>query len=424
VSSAVTRCVLLRRVAYVLPVLLPAGCGAPAPAPAAGAAALGSPAAYAAGLPAAAATEEQVLRGRRIVITNGCGDCHGGWPNPAADGWLAGKSDDSDEYIMGEYRVWPANLTADSQTGLARFTDRQLFNALRYGLRPGHTPDVEITSATPGVGNHPERPQYLAPLMPWTGYRHMSDRQLWDVIAYLRQVAPVVHAVPDGVRPPDFWASEFTDEKVGSRPPPPFPTAHEELRDPARAAQVLEGRALVIAYSCGDCHGGRSNPASPNWLRGYLPLEQQVHPGPYEVAFPIGPFTTYARNLTPDNSTGIGRFSERQIFNALRYGLRPGETADVEITSTVPGEGNHPVSPKYLAPPMPWPAWRHLPDAELWAIAAYLKHGLRPVRNLVPDSEGPPDFWAGEYLAGTFGPYPAAPFPTAKERAVVAGLRR
>jgi hypothetical protein len=101
----------------------------------------------------------------------------------------------------------------------------------------------------------------------------------------------------------------------------------------------------------------------------------------------------------------------------LRYGLRPGETPDVTITSTVPGQGNFPQNPKYLAPPMPWIAFRHLPDEDIRAIIAYLKHGVRPVSNRVPDSEGPPDFWASEYTPDKIGTWPAPPFPTARERA-------
>jgi hypothetical protein len=116
----------------------------------------------------------------------------------------------------------------------------------------------------------------------------------------------------------------------------------------------------------------------------------------------------------------MGRFTERQIFNALRYGLRPGETPDVEITSTTPGVGNFPLQPKYLAPPMPWPAWRHIADADLRAIAAYLKHGVKPMQNRVADSEGPPDFWASEYTVEKYGSYPAVPFPTAREQAAQA----
>ena len=88
--------------------------------------------------------------------------------------------------------------------------------------------------------------------------------------------------------------------------------------------QVLRGRQLVIEHACGDCHGGGSNPNADGWLAGYRDSTQE---------FQIGPFKTRPRNLTPDNTTGLGRFSERQIFNAVRYGLRPGETPDVVITS-------------------------------------------------------------------------------------------
>lgn len=172
-------------------------------------------------------------------------------------------------------------------------------------------------------------------------------------------------------------------------------------------AQIARGRFVVISHDCGGCHGGGSDPAAKGWLDGVRVPEQE---------FKIGPFTTRPRNLTPDNTTGMGRFSERQIFNALRYGLRPGETPDVEITSTTPGQGNFPLRPKYMAIPMPWPAWRHMPDQDLWAIAAYLKWAVKPVNHKVADSEGPPDFWASEYTVAKIGSHPAPPFPTANER--------
>ena len=188
----------------------------------------------------------------------------------------------------------------------------------------------------------------------------------------------------------------------------PAVSARSDLPAGGMAADALvrEGRMLVINHGCGDCHGGVDNPAAAGWLAGVMRPEQ---------IFQVGPFKTYARNITPDNATGIGRFSERQIFNALRYGLRPGETPDVEITSTTPGQGNFPANPKYLAPPMPWPAFRHMSDHELRAIVAYIKRGVKPVTNRVQDSEGPPDFWAGAY-AEMIGTVPPPPFPTARER--------
>lgn len=169
---------------------------------------------------------------------------------------------------------------------------------------------------------------------------------------------------------------------------------------------ILFGRDLVIKHGCGDCHGGGDNPAAPGWLDGMRDtLFQQ---------FRLFGFVTRSRNITPDNTTGIGRFSERQIFNAMRFGLRPGETPDVEITSTTPGQGNFPAVPKFLAPPMPWPAWRHMSDVELWTIAAYLKRAVKPSNHQVADSEGPPDFWAGAY-SQFIGPMPSPAFPTANE---------
>lgn len=188
---------------------------------------------------------------------------------------------------------------------------------------------------------------------------------------------------------------------VGTRSNPAQPASPSE--------QIARGRFLVISSDCGGCHGGLSNPANPGWLTGY---DAETNP---DVEFQVGPFKTYPRNLTPDNTTGLGRFTERQIYNALKFGLRPGETADVEITSTTPGEGNFPEHPKFLAPPMPWPAWRHMPDEDLWAIAAYLKRGLKPVEHFVQDSEGPPDFWAEEYAKPYWGTDPSPAFPTANE---------
>ena len=235
----------------------------------------------------------------------------------------------------------------------------------------------------------------------------MTDDELWAIAAYLkRAVKPVKHVVAPSERPADFWASYYADSAgLGPYPAPPFPTATEVAANPVDS-QVLRGRRLVIHHACGDCHGGIDNPASAEWLAGARTAKD---------TFQLGPFITRPRNLTPDNATGLGRFSERQLFNALRFGLRPGETPDVEITSMTPGEGNFPSHPKYLAPPMPWPAWRHMSDDQLRDVVAYLKRGLKPVRNRVPDSDGPPDFWADAYSAVNIGPFPASAFPTANE---------
>ncbi len=194
---------------------------------------------------------------------------------------------------------------------------------------------------------------------------------------------------------------------LAAAPAPAVTTAIVDANGRFIDADWKRGRNLVLNHACADCHGKGPNPASESYLVGMQDSTQE---------FVIGPFKTRPRNLTPDNLTGLGRFTERQIFNAIRFGLRPGETPDVDITSSTPGEGNFPAAPKYLAPPMPWPAFRHMPDQDIRDIAAYLKRAVKPVRNKVPDSEGPPDFWASGYTPDKIGTYPAPDFPTAREQ--------
>jgi hypothetical protein len=182
--------------------------------------------------------------------------------------------------------------------------------------------------------------------------------------------------------------------------------------------QVLRGRFLVITHDCAGCHGG-VDPSSSVWLAGVTDSVQIFKVGACNYVQPdLKPcFVTRPRNLTPDNTTGLGRYSERQIFNALRYGLRMEDTPDVEITSSTPGQGNFPEHPHYIAPPMPWNAWRHMTDADLWAIAVYLHRAVKPVVNKVADSDGPPDFWASAYTVQTIGTNLSPAFPAANEQA-------
>ena len=110
------------------------------------------------------------------------------------------------------------------------------------------------------------------------------------------------------------------------------------------------------------------------------------------------------------------------VVSGVPKGIRPNylvwqekKTPDVVITSNTPGQGNFPADPHYLAPPMPWPAWRHMSDGELWDIVAYLQHGIKPVSNKVQDSDDPPDYWASAYTPDQIGLYPLPPYPAGGE---------
>jgi mono/diheme cytochrome c family protein len=260
----------------------------------------------------------------------------------------------------------------------------------------------------------------------------MPDADLWAIAAYLKDaVKPVRNLVEDSEGPPDFWAGAYGEFLADQPyPAPPFPAANEvrPTGGNVNIQQVLRGRQVLIQHDCGACHGGGGNPGAQGWLAG-------VGVNPFATEFPAGPFDQppmakpcteqpagtacwmmRPRNLTPHATNGIGGYTDRQLFNALRYGLRPSTTPDVTITSTVPGQGNFPAKPDYLGIGMPWPAWRFMSDDDIWAVIAYLKHGLKPVDNKVADSEAPPDKWASVFTADQIGPYPAPPFPTANER--------
>lgn len=67
---------------------------------------------------------------------------------------------------------------------------------------------------------------------------------------------------------------------------------------------------------------GADDPAADGRLAGVMSTDQEFHLGSCLTDPDAEPcFKTQPRILTPDNTTGWGRFGEHQIFNALRFGL-------------------------------------------------------------------------------------------------------
>ena len=130
----------------------------------------------------------QVKRGEYLVELLGCGSCH-------TDGALEGVPDFDRALAgsgigiafsnpMGNDRpgiVFPPNLTPDEETGLGSWSDQQIADALRMG-----------------AGRHTGR---RIVIMPWQGYRKMTDEDVAAIVAYLRSIKPVRHKVPDEVLP-------------------------------------------------------------------------------------------------------------------------------------------------------------------------------------------------------------------------------
>ena len=78
-----------------------------------------------------------------------------------------------------------------------------------------------------------------------------------------------------------------------------------------------------------------------------------------------GPWgTSFTANLTPDDETGLGKWTAETFIATLRTGRHEGKG-------------------RPLLPPMPWPMIRTLTDEDLRAVFAYLQ-SLPPIRNRVP----------------------------------------
>jgi hypothetical protein len=151
---------------------------------------------------------------------------------------------------------------------------------------------------------------------------------------------------------------------------------------------VKRGEFLVKSGGCNDCHTPwKMGPKGPEpdmtrMLSGH-PEGLKMPPPPQ----PVGPWimfgsatntahagpwgVSYSINLTPDQNTGIGIWTEDMFVKAIKTGKHMGTS-------------------RPILPPMPWEAYGNLPEADLKAIFAYLK-SIPAITNHVPDVvEAPP----------------------------------
>ena len=150
----------------------------------------------------------------------------------------------------------------------------------------------------------------------------------------------------------------------------------------ADGTTVARGAYLVHGMGCADCHTplkiGAQGP-EPDLARGLsghpqgMLLQAPTLPAGSPWAWGAtgtntafwGPWgVSYAANLTPD-ATGLKDWTAEQFVQAMRTGKHAG-------------------SGRPLMPPMPWPAFGQLNDADLHAMFSYLM-AQPAVPNRVPD---------------------------------------
>lgn len=150
---------------------------------------------------------------------------------------------------------------------------------------------------------------------------------------------------------------------------------------------VERGAYLVTLAGCDDCH-------TPKLMTEMGPVPDMSrrmsgHPAGEEMGSPpelsevwftasnahftawTGPWgTSYAFNLTPEEITGIGIWTEQMFIDAMRTGKHMGTS-------------------RPILPPMPWQNFGQATDEDLKAMFAFLR-SLPPVVNQVPLPDPPP----------------------------------
>ena len=288
------------------------------------------------------ATTERLVRGGYLVNqVCACGGCH----TTREHGNLAAEPERTDGFLGGGNQfvahglsdgIWIPNLTPDAATGVGAWSDDELMRAIRDGVaRDGH---------------------FLLPVMPFNAYQHMSDDDVRAIVAYLRAVPAYKQAKP---RPENQLGllPRVLFTKLGVQMHLPV----HDVAPPDKADPVKAGEYLATIGACSECHSltkkGPRKREDPQYLAG--------SEGPMEDPS-FG--KVWARNLTPDKETGLGKSFAPQIKEALREGKR--------------------LDGKRMAPPMAimLPHYAGMAEEDLDALVAFLK-SVPPARHQVPDRE-------------------------------------
>ena len=261
------------------------------------------------GVPDSLAGASLVERGKYLARAADCIECH-----TAEDGtpFAGGRA-----IVLPFGTLYSTNITPDSDTGIGRYTDEDFLKAIHKGIRRDS--------------------EYLYPAMPYPSYTYMSDADALAIKAYLFSLKPL-HSVtpanslifPFNQRPlMAIWNAFFNPDRRYA------PNAE-------RSAQWNRGAYLAEALEhCGECHTPRNL---------FLSLDNRTKfGGELEAGW-------RAYNISSDQETGVGAWSEAEIVDYLSRGH-----SDHRGTATGPmGEAID-------------ESLNHLDRADVAAIATYLK---------------------------------------------------
>ena len=272
-----------------------------------------------------AADDQDALVKRGAYLVNGpaaCANCH--TPRNPDFSLVKEKSFAGGFHLVDPaFDVYSANITPDQDTGIGNWTDEEIVRAIRQGIGK----DGKV----------------IFPPMPVPTYNNMSDDDVKAIVAYLHTIPAIHNEVP---------------ESKWNIPQQPMP-APKGAAAPSPDDQVAYGGYLVTAVAhCFECH------TTPD-ANGVPDVAHHLGAGGFKISLAPG-MEVMTANITPDKETGIGSWSDADIKKAMTDGVTP--------------TGGH------LSPPMPFPWFKNMTDADLNAIVAYLRT-LPAISNKVERTE-------------------------------------
>ena len=258
---------------------------------------------------AARADADQLARGELLFHIGGCTNCHTAKDGPT----LAG----GDPIATPFGAFYAPNITPDRDTGIGAWSLDQFVHAMRDGRDPQGWP--------------------LYPAFPYTSYTRMSDEDLAALKAYLDTLPAVSQASkPHELRFPfNLRSGLYLWQWL-------FFTPERFVADPARDAAWNRGAYLVLGPGhCAECHTPRTFYGVLEWNHAFAGGQLGKDKVP---------------NITPNPTTGIGKWSDGDVSTLLELGMTPdGDFVGSDMGKVV----NNGTS--------------KLPDADVEAIVTYLR---------------------------------------------------
>lgn len=270
------------------------------------------------------------------------------------------KSDKEEESIEhGKYLAWHVASCMDchSQRDMKKFSGPVIpgtegMGGERFGPEFGLPGNVFAKNITPaGIGNWTDEEliramtrginkngDTLFPLMPYLAYGQMPKQDILDIVKYIRTLKPIENKIPE--------RKLFIPIAMAIPPQLPNPDLDKNtMPDPKDL--VKYGEYLVKISSCSDCHTPmvQGRPDFSKFLAG-------------GHTFTTEHFKVTSANITPDETGGIGTWTEKMFLQKFRI------NSSDEYVHRDPGKNNS---------IMPWTFYGKMKEDDLKAIYAFLR---------------------------------------------------